>query len=336
MSHSTNPREYAFKGRDILGINFTPDEINYIIDLAELFMKKDYDGLQKHLSLEYKNRSLDKLLRGHALGTTFYENSTRTRLSTEMAMHWLGGYHNGFSGTEGTSVMKNESLSDTLEMLDAYGFNVISLRHPLDGAARWVADRLDIPIINGGDGKHEHPTQTLLDLASMRITQGKLDDLNVGICGDLKYGRTTHSLAKALALFSGIKLYLIAPDIFRIPESYIEYLKDRNVTYIETEDLEEVVPELDILYQTRAQIERFEDLDPVKATQIAQRFQITAAKLSKAKDNMRLLHPLPIDKTMTEITECAKKTKYYFAGACLFGVLPAFFKSRYAGRGWKP
>ncbi|MBU1241086.1 aspartate carbamoyltransferase, partial [Myxococcota bacterium] len=189
----------------------------------------------------------------------FYENSTRTRSSFEIAALRLGLELTGFGSIEGSSVKKGESLAHTLDMFDAYQCDAIILRHPLDGAAKQAAERVGIPVFNAGDGKHQHPTQTILDLFTILERHGRLDNLQIGLSGDLKYGRTTHTLALALSLFSGNTLHLNSPPNLPMPSSIIELARTRGTEVVIHNSLEEMVPDLDIFYQTRIQRERMPD-----------------------------------------------------------------------------
>ncbi len=225
------------------------------------------------------------------LATLFFEPSTRTRLSFEAAMYELGGNVLGFSEAQSSSAAKGESVADTVRTVSCYA-DIIAMRHPKEGAPLVASTTSEVPIINAGDGGHNHPTQTLTDLLTIKRETGRLNDLTVGFCGDLKFGRTVHSLISALSRYTGIKIVLISPDELKLP-SYIkdEALKAKNIPYEQTTDLENVMPELDILYMTRVQRERFfneEDYLRLKDSYI-----LTPEKLRNAKSTLRILHPLP-------------------------------------------
>lgn len=228
---------------------------------------------------------------GKKLATCFYEPSTRTRLSFEAAMQNLGGSVLGFSSADSSSAAKGESVSDTIRVISCYA-DICAIRHPKEGAALVASSKSRIPVINAGDGGHQHPTQTLTDLMTIHSLKGKLSDLTIGLCGDLKFGRTVHSLIHALIRYTNIKFVLISPEELRIP-SYIreDVLKRNDIPFVEMERLEEAMPDLDILYMTRVQKERFfneEDYVRMKDFYI-----LTKEKLSLAREDMLVLHPLP-------------------------------------------
>lgn len=228
---------------------------------------------------------------GKKLATCFYEPSTRTRLSFESAMLNLGGSVLGFSSTDSSSAAKGESVSDTIRVISCYA-DICAIRHPKEGAALVASLKSSIPVINAGDGGHQHPTQTLTDLLTIRSLKGRLNQLTIGLCGDLKFGRTAHSLIHALIRYPNVKFVLISPDELRIP-SYIreDVLKKHNIPFTELERLEDAIPDLDILYMTRVQKERFfneEDYVRMKDFYI-----LTKDKLKLASEDMLILHPLP-------------------------------------------
>ena len=229
--------------------------------------------------------------KGKKLATLFFEPSTRTRLSFEAAMMELGGNVIGFSEASSSSASKGESISDTAKMISCYA-DIMAMRHPKEGAP-YVASRAAwIPVINAGDGGHCHPTQTLADLLTIYRENGRLENLTVGCCGDLKYGRTVHSLLAALGRYENIKIVLIAPDELRLP-NYIKYevLEKNGMEYIETTSLEDAIPKLDVLYMTRIQRERFDD--PTEYERLKDSYILTTEKMESAKSTMRVLHPLP-------------------------------------------
>lgn len=229
--------------------------------------------------------------RGLKLATLFFEPSTRTRLSFEAAMYELGGNVIGFSEANSSSAAKGESVADTAKVISCYA-DIIAMRHPKEGAPLVASMNASIPVINAGDGGHNHPTQTLADLLTIYREKGGFENLTVGFCGDLKFGRTVHSLINALSRYSGIKVVLISPEELKLP-SYVkkDVLKEKNIPYVQTTDLEKVMPELDILYMTRVQRERFfneEDYLRLKDSYI-----LTPDKLANAKKDLCIMHPLP-------------------------------------------
>lgn len=237
---------------------------------------------------------------GKKLATLFYEPSTRTRLSFEAAMLNLGGSVLGFSSADSSSAAKGESVADTIRVISSYA-DICAMRHPKEGAPTVAKMHSEIPVINAGDGGHNHPTQTLTDLFTIKTLTGRLDHLTIGMCGDLKFGRTVHSLINAMVRYTGIRFILISPDELRIPD-YLrqEVLIDGNIDFIETNELEKHMPELDILYMTRVQRERFfneEDYIRLKDS-----FILDAQKMQYAKKDMYVLHPLPrVNEIATEV-----------------------------------
>ncbi len=230
------------------------------------------------------------ICKGKKLATLFFEPSTRTRLSFEAAMLELGGSVLGFSEASSSSASKGESVSDTIRTVGCYA-DIIAMRHPKEGAPVVAARRTTVPIINGGDGGHHHPTQTLTDLLTITREKGRLNNLTVGLCGDLKFGRTVHSLIEAMLRYENVKFVLIAPPELRVPQYIIDMLEKAGATYEQVETMEAVMPELDILYMTRVQRERFfneEDYIRLKDTYI-----LNMEKLANAKKDMAILHPLP-------------------------------------------
>jgi len=274
-------------GRDVVSMrDFSKEDIEFVLDVAEALE----DELRKKGSLDYA--------RGKILATLFYEPSTRTRLSFESAMHRLGGSVIGFSSASSSSVKKGESLADTIRTVERYS-DVIVLRHPLDGAARLAAEVASVPVINAGDGSNQHPTQTLLDLYTIRRAFGRIDRLTIGLLGDLKYGRTVHSLAEALAFYD-VELYLISPEILRMPRHIVEELREMGVEVHESTNLEETVPKLDLLYVTRIQRERFPDEE--EYMKVRGSYQVNATVLRNAKESLKVMHPLPrVDEIHPEV-----------------------------------
>ncbi len=228
---------------------------------------------------------------GKLLATLFYEPSTRTRFSFEAAMLRLGGQVIGFSEPNSSSVAKGESIADTIRTIACYA-DIAVMRHPKEGAPRVAANSTDMPVINAGDGGHQHPTQTLTDLLTIRRRKGGFENLTVGLCGDLKFGRTVHSLIKALSRYAGVKFVLISPEELRIPD-YVRrgVLEANNIPFREVKKMQEVLPELDVLYMTRVQRERFFNEDDY--IRLKDRYILDAEKMQLANEHMMVLHPLP-------------------------------------------
>lgn len=250
--------------------------------------------------------------RGKILGTLFFEPSTRTRLSFTSAMMSLGGSVLGFSQAASSSISKGETVSDTIRMVSAYS-DIIAMRHPKEGAPIVASRVATVPIINAGDGGHFHPTQTLTDLLTIKMKKGGFDGLTVGICGDLKYGRTVHSLISAMSRYKDVRFILIAPEELALPD-YVknEYLKPGD--YIETADLEAAIPQLDILYMTRIQAERFESEEEYE--RLKDSYVLTADKLSTAKPDLSILHPLPrVNEIDVEVDE-DPRADYFYQAEC--------------------
>lgn len=227
---------------------------------------------------------------GKKLATLFFEPSTRTRLSFEAAMYELGGNVLSMSDAGSSSASKGESVADTAKVISCYA-DIIAMRHPKEGAPLVAAMNADIPVINAGDGGHNHPTQTLADLLTIYREKGRFDNLTVGFCGDLKFGRTVHSLITALRRYKGIKFVLISPNELKLPDYVKASLEKEGFPYIETTDLEEVMPELDILYMTRVQQERF--FNEEEYLRLKDSYILTPEKLTTAKSDLSILHPLP-------------------------------------------
>ena len=225
------------------------------------------------------------------LATLFFEPSTRTRLSFEAAMLELGGSVIGFSEAGSSSAAKGESVADTAHMISCYA-DIMAMRHPKEGAPFVASCAATIPVINAGDGSHQHPTQTLADLLTISREMGRLNDMTIGLCGDLKYGRTVHSLIEAMSRYSGIRFVLIAPEELKLPDYVrVGVLDKHGIPYVEVTSLEDAIPELDILYMTRIQRERFDD--PTEYERLKDSYVLTAEKMEAAKEKMAVLHPLP-------------------------------------------
>lgn len=266
------------KGKSILEpMDMTTAELEEIFDLADEIIANP---------LRFAHACDGKLL-----ATLFYEPSTRTRFSFEAAMLRLGGQVIGFSEPNSSSVAKGESIADTIRTIACYA-DIAVMRHPKEGAPRIAANSTDMPVINAGDGGHQHPTQTLTDLLTIRRRKGAFENLTVGLCGDLKFGRTVHSLIKALSRYAGVNFVLISPEELRVPD-YVRrgVLEANNVPYREVKKMQDVLPELDVLYMTRVQRERFFNEDDY--IRLKDRYILDAEKMQLANENMMVLHPLP-------------------------------------------
>ncbi len=248
-------------------------------------------------SMEPVARSGSDLLQGKILATLFFEASTRTRLSFESAMHRLGGSAIGFAEAEIASVKKGENLADTMRVVESYA-DVIVVRHPLEGAARLAAEFANVPVINGGSGAEEHPTQALLDLFTIVKEKGRIDGLTVALVGDLRYGRTVHSLAYALSLYD-VKLFFVSPDMLRMRREVLETIKEK-IKVTEKSILEDIIGNVDVLYMTRIQKERFPDA--AEYVKVKGSYRVDLRLLEKAREDMIVLHPLPrVDEIASEV-----------------------------------
>lgn len=262
-----------------------------IIDTVELSTDELDELIKTALDIIENPEKYENACKGKKLATLFFEPSTRTRMSFEAAMYELGGNVISMTDAASSSASKGESVSDTAKVVSCYA-DIIAMRHPKEGAAYVAAKAATIPVINAGDGGHCHPTQTLADLLTIYREKGRFDNLTVGLCGDLKFGRTVHSLINALSRYNGIKFVLISPEELKLP-SYVkrDSIKNKNIPYVQTTNLESVMPELDILYMTRVQRERFfneEDYLRLKDSYI-----LTPDKLKNAKPDLAIMHPLP-------------------------------------------
>lgn len=284
------------KGRHLVDPkDFTLEELDEIFQLTNSIIKNQEDFVN--------------LCKGKILGTLFYEPSTRTRFSFEAAMLRLGGEVIGFSEPGSSSATKGENLPDTIRTVGAYS-DIIVMRHPKEGAPKYAAQYSNVPLINAGDGGHQHPTQTLTDLYTILEAKGRLDNLTIGFCGDLKFGRTVHSLIKALSRYDNIKLVLISPMELRVPK-YIkkEVLDGGQLNYVEDERLEEVIDDLDILYMTRVQKERF--FNEADYIRLKDSYILDLEKLKSAKKDLAILHPLPrVNEISMEVDDDPRA--YYF------------------------
>ena len=262
-----------------------------LIDILDLSREEIDDLISTACDIMDHPDQYSEICKGKKLATLFYEPSTRTRLSFEAAMYELGGNCLGFSEANSSSAAKGESVSDTAIIVSNYA-DIIAMRHPKEGAPLVASMKASVPVINAGDGGHNHPTQTLTDLLTIYKECGTFDNLTVGLCGDLKFGRTVHSLIAALSRYDNVKFVLISPDELKVPD-YVkdQYLEPQNIEYKETEDLESVIPELDILYMTRVQRERF--FNEADYIRLKNRYILTPQKLVPAKKTMKILHPLP-------------------------------------------
>ena len=283
-------------------MDISVEEIDELLDLAGDIIKEP--------------TKYQEVCRHKKLATLFFEPSTRTRLSFEAAMHELGGDVIGFAGADNSSASKGESVADTVRTVECYA-DIIAMRHPKEGAAMVASQNVQIPIINAGDGGHQHPTQTLTDLLTIRSLKGRLDNLTIGMCGDLKFGRTVHSLIHALSRYENIKFVLISPKELKVPRYVKEDVlkNNKNVTYVQYERLEEIISELDILYMTRVQRERF--FNEEDYVRLRDSYILDTEKMKRAKEDMIVMHPLP---RVNEISvEVDKDPRAAYFRQALFG-----------------
>ena len=283
------------KNKSLVSIDdFTQKQHIQILDLAEKF----------------EANPTQKILEDYVVATLFFEPSTRTRLSFESAASRLGAKVIGFSDSSSSSVKKGESLKDTILTVSNYS-DIIVMRHPREGSARYASEVSPVPVINAGDGAHQHPTQTLLDMYSIRKTQGHLNDLHIAFVGDLKYGRTVHSLVFAMCNFNAT-FHLVSPTMLKLPSYVKQKIKDLNLKYYQYTDINDVINIVDILYMTRIQKERFSD--PIEYERVKNEYILKNDLLDNAKDNMRVLHPLPRVNEISEDVDTNPKA-YYFKQA---------------------
>lgn len=287
------------KNKSLVSISdYSKDERLQILDLAE----------------EFEKNTKQNILKDFVVATLFFEPSTRTRLSFESAASQLGAKVVGFTDASDSSVKKGETLKDTILTVSNYA-DIIVMRHHIEGSARYASEIAPIPVINAGDGANQHPTQTLLDLYSIRRTQNTLDNLEIAFVGDLKYGRTVHSLVIALCDYN-TTFYLISPEELKLPRSVIQNIKDKNLNYKEYQELEQAMPNVDILYMTRIQKERFSD--PIEYERVKNTYNLENKMLENTKDNLKVLHPLP---RITEINvDIDSNPKAYYFQQALNGV----------------
>lgn len=281
--------------KNIISIkDFTREDIEYILDEAS------------KLEDIAKSKEVCEELKGKILGCMFFEPSTRTRLSFETSMKRLGGECIGFSSSGSSSVSKGESIADTAKMFEGYS-DALVIRHELEGVSKFISDIVDVPVINAGDGSSQHPTQTLLDLYTIKKVFGSIDNIKIALIGDLKYGRTVHSLANALGLYNNIELYFAAPKELRMPQEVLHDLNKNNIAYTEVDSVEEVIDEVDVLYVTRIQKERFGDIEDYLKIKGA---YIINKKMLEGK-NLIVMHPLPrIDEIASDVDD-TKYNKYF-------------------------
>jgi len=283
------------KNRSLVSItDYTKEEIIHILDLAE----------------EFEKDQRQQILNKHVIASLFFEPSTRTRLSFESAVQYLGGSIIGFASADTSSVKKGESLKDTILTVSNYS-DLIVMRNPSDGSARYASEVSPVPIINAGDGANQHPTQCLLDLYSIRKTQGSLENIDIVMVGDLKYGRTVHSLVQALSLF-GATFHFVSPESLKMPSAVKTWVKKANLEYHQYTDLLEAIPKADILYMTRVQGERFPD--PLEYERVKNAYILENSMLENAKETMKVLHPLPRVNEINEDVDDNPKA-YYFQQA---------------------
>lgn len=286
--------------------------MKHLIDIKDLSTDEIDELITVAKDIIANKEKYSKKCEGKKIATLFYEPSTRTRLSFEAAMMELGGNVLGFSSANSSSAAKGESVADTVRVIGGYA-DIIAMRHPKEGAPLVAAMKSEVPIINAGDGGHNHPTQTLTDLLTIQCEKHRLNDLKIGICGDLKFGRTVHSLITAMSRYKNITFVLISPKELKIPD-YVrkDILEKNNIEYVETKDMEEYMQDLDILYMTRVQKERFFNEDDY--IRLKDYYILNKEKLEKAKDDLCIMHPLPrVNEISTEVDD--DKRACYFKQA---------------------
>ena len=283
--------------------------MRHLLDTTDLSLKEIDDMIELANDIIANKKKYAHICEGKKLATLFFEPSTRTRLSFEAAMYELGGNVLGFSEASSSSASKGETVEDTVRIVSNYA-DIIAMRHPLEGAPRVAVNKSLVPIINAGDGGHAHPTQTLADLLTIYREKGKLYDVTIGLCGDLKFGRTVHSLIKAMSRYKNVRFVLIAPDELRVPDYIIkDVLIPSGAEYKQVEKLEDVMSELDVLYMTRIQRERFFSEEEYLKHKDA--FILNRAKLKDAKENLTIMHPLPrINEISTDVDD-DPRAKYF-------------------------
>lgn len=283
--------------------------MRHLLDTTDLSLKEIDDMIELANDIIANKKKYAHICEGKKLATLFFEPSTRTRLSFEAAMYELGGNVLGFSEPSSSSASKGETVEDTVRIVSNYA-DIIAMRHPLEGAPRVAVNKSLVPIINAGDGGHAHPTQTLADLLTIYREKGKLNDVTIGLCGDLKFGRTVHSLIKAMSRYKNVRFVLVAPDELRVPDYIIkDVLIPSGAEYKQVEKLEDVMSELDVLYMTRIQRERFFSEEEYLKHKDA--FILNRAKLKDAKENLTIMHPLPrINEISTDVDD-DPRAKYF-------------------------
>lgn len=283
--------------------------MRHLIDTTDLSLQEIDDMISLAMDIIQNKKKYAHICDGLKLATLFFEPSTRTRLSFEAAMYELGGHVLGFSEAASSSASKGETVEDTIRIVSNYA-DIIAMRHPLEGAPRVATTKTLVPIINAGDGGHAHPTQTLTDLLTIYREKGAFENLVIGLCGDLKFGRTVHSLIKAMCRYKGVKFVLIAPNELQVPDYIIkDVLEPSGAEYVQVETMEEVMPELDILYMTRIQRERFFSEDEYLKHKDA--FILDSSKLETAKSDLTIMHPLPRVNEITTDVDDDPRAKYF-------------------------
>ena len=300
-----------FKQKNIISIkDFDREDIEYILDEAS------------KLEDIAKSKEISEELKGKILGLMFFEPSTRTRLSFETSMKRLSGECIGFESSGSSSVSKGESIADTAKMFEGYS-DALVIRHELEGVSRFISDIVDIPVINAGDGAGQHPTQTLLDLYTIKKELGEIDNLRIALIGDLKFGRTVHSLSHALGLFNNIKIYFVSPEKLKMPQEILHDINKTNVEYEEAKNIEDIIDDVDVLYVTRIQKERFGDVEDYLKIKGA---YIVNKEMLEGKD-LIVMHPLPrIDEIDTDVDN-TKYNKYFTQAANAVPVRMAILKT---------
>lgn len=300
-----------FKLKNIISIkDFKREDIEYLLDEAE------------KLEDIAKSREVSEELKGKILGLMFFEPSTRTRMSFETSMKRLSGECIGFENTGSSSVSKGESIADTAKMFEGY-CDALVIRHELEGVSKFISGIVDIPVINAGDGAGQHPTQTLLDLYTIRKEIGEIDNLSIALIGDLKFGRTVHSLSNALGLFENVKIYLVSPPELRMPQEVLVDLDKTNVIYEEVDSIEEIIDDVDVLYVTRIQKERFGDIEDYKKIKGA---YVINKRMLDGKD-LIVMHPLPRIDEINGDVDNTKYNKYFTQAANAVPVRMAILKT---------
>lgn len=283
--------------------------MRHLLDTTDLSVEEIGEIISLAVDIINNKKKYSKICEGKKLATLFFEPSTRTRLSFEAAMLELGGSVLGFSEASSTSASKGETVGDTTRVISCYA-DIIAMRHYIEGAPKVAASKASIPVINAGDGGHSHPTQTMTDLLTVYREKGRLNNLTIGLCGDLKFGRTVHSLVKAMCRYSNIRFVLIAPKELAMPD-YIktDYLDKNGMEYIETDKMEDVMPQLDVLYMTRVQRERFFSEDEYLKHKDA--FILDLEKLKNAKSDLTIMHPLPRVNEIAKEVDDDPRAKYF-------------------------